>query len=96
MIRNVVMGKLRAGADTAVLDEALAAMRALRVDGMTRLDCGADARLRDGTWDYAITADFVDDAAYRRYDGDEEHNRIRRELFGPVSEQVARVQFVVD
>jgi Stress responsive A/B Barrel Domain len=95
MIRNVVMGRLRPDADPGLLDEGLAGLRALRVEGMVSLDCGRDAQLREGNWDYAITADFVDIGAYRRYDDDEEHNRLRREAFGPVSEQIVRVQFTV-
>lgn len=96
MIRNVLLGRLRPQADLRSLDDGLAALRRLRIDGLIRLDCGRDAGLREGAWDYAVTADLADEAAYRRYDEDEEHNRIRAELLGPVSEQVARVQFVVD
>lgn len=96
MIRNVVLGRLHADADAALLEQGLAALRELRIDGVVRLECGRDAGLRDGNWDYAVTADIVDEAAYRRYDEDEEHNRIRRELLGPVSAQVVRVQFVTD
>jgi hypothetical protein len=92
VIRNIVVGRLRADADVAVLDAALASMRALRTEGMLRLDCGRDAGLREEAWDFAITADFVDADAYLRYDTDEEHNRIRRELFAPVSESIVRVQ----
>jgi hypothetical protein len=95
VIRNVVVGRLRPDADLGRLETGLAGMRRLRVEGMTALACGRDERLRDGGWDYAITADFVDEAAYRRYDADEEHNRIRRELLAPIVERVVRVQFGV-
>ena len=37
--------------------------------------------------------DFPDEDAYRRYDLDEEHNRIRRELFAPISSEIRRIQF---
>jgi hypothetical protein len=94
VIRNVVMGRLRDDADVGMLEEGLTALRALRIDGLLALDCGRDLRLREGNWDYAVSAELADDAAYRRYDDDEEHNRIRRELLGPVSEQIVRVQFV--
>ena len=96
MIRNVVLGRLRPDADPAQLEAGLSALRAMLIDGMVALDCGRDLGLRDGNFDYAVTADLVDEAAYRRYDEDEEHNRIRRELLGPVSEQIVRVQFAVD
>ena len=51
--------------------------------------------LRPGAWSFAITSDFVDAEAYRVYDAEAEHNRIRREQFDPVCEEIARVQFQV-
>lgn len=95
MIRNVVMGRLRPDADLTLLEAGLTGLRALDIEGLVSLECGRDAGLREGNWDYAITADLTDEAAYRRYDEDEEHNRLRRESFGPVSEQIVRVQFLV-
>jgi hypothetical protein len=95
VIRNVVMGRLRdpnSAADSAVLDRALAAIEALNVPGLISLVLGRDAGLRDGGWSFAITSDWIDAAAYRAYDLDAEHNRIRVELFAPVCDQIARVQ----
>jgi hypothetical protein len=40
-----------------------------------------------------LTCDLVDDDAYRIYDADPEHNRIRRAMFAPLSAFVERVQF---
>src|SRR3954454_13670169 len=94
-MRNVVVGRLRAGADQALLDEALRALFLLPMDGLLEMHVGRDARLREGTWDYVITADFADADAYRRYDADEEHNRLRTELFDVLSEEIARVQFEI-
>jgi hypothetical protein len=34
--------------------------------------------------------------AYRVYDADEEHNRLRRESFAKICRDIARVQFEVD
>lgn len=90
------MGRLRPGADPARLDEGLQELRGLTIEGLVALRCGRDAGLRAGTWDYAITADLADVAAYRRYDEDPEHDRIRRDLLVPVTEEMVRVQFVVD
>ena len=47
----------------------------------------------EGAASYALTCDFVDEDAYRIYDADAEHNRIRREMFAPISAVVERVQF---
>ena len=38
-------------------------------------------------------SDFVDEDAYRDYDADPEHNRLRRDLLGPIAEHVERCQF---
>jgi hypothetical protein len=34
--------------------------------------------------------------AYRVYDQDEEHNRLRREIFAQICQDIARVQFQLD
>jgi stress responsive alpha/beta barrel protein len=93
MIRNVVLGRLRAGVDPAAVEPALAAIVALRPEGL--LDCrvGRDLRLRDESWDFAITSDFVDEQAYQAYDREAEHNRVRAAMFGPLCTEIARVQF---
>jgi hypothetical protein len=95
VIRNIVVGRLRADVPPEAVDQALQALLGLRPDGLIEMRAGRDAGLRDGNWGYAITADFVDEDAYRRYDLEEEHNRIRRELFAPISASIARVQFVL-
>ena len=95
MIRNVVVGRLKHGADQALLDEALRGLLLLPLDGLLEMQVGRDAGLREGGWDYAITADFADADAYRRYDADEELGRLRHELFDVLSEEIARVQFEI-
>ncbi|MBT0767327.1 Dabb family protein [Kineosporia sp. J2-2] len=92
MIRNVVMGRLKPDADTGLLDQGLAGIVALDIEGMSGVRVGRDAGLRTGNWDFTITADFADAAAYRTYDEDDEHNRLRREIFGPLSAEIARIQ----
>ncbi|HEX2074032.1 MAG TPA: Dabb family protein [Geodermatophilus sp.] len=93
MIRNVVVGRLRPGVDRETAERALAAIVALEPEGCVDMRVGVDAGLRPGNWSYSITADFVDEDAYRHYDLEQEHNRIRRELFDPISEEIARIQF---
>lgn len=76
------------------VEAALQALRDLRVDGVELdLAAGRDLGLRAGNASYTITVDLVDEAAYRAYDLDGEHNRIRRELFAPISGSIERVQF---
>lgn len=93
MIRNVVVGRLHPESDPAALHAALAAIDALTPVGLIDKRIGPDLRLREGSWDFAITSDFADEQAYRAYDGDAEHNRIRREMFAPLCAEIVRVQF---
>lgn len=51
--------------------------------------------MREGGWNFAITNDWADVESYRVYDADEEHNRLRSEVFAPICENLARVQFTV-
>ena len=103
MIRNVVVGRLRPAedpaqqaADAVLLREGLAGIAALRFPGLEAMSVGLDLGLRDGGWNFAITNDWRDADAYRVYDSDEEHNRLRREIFAKVCQDIARVQFQVD
>lgn len=93
VIRNVVVGRVRPGTSPEDVERALQAMRDLRMDGVEfRLVAGVDAGLRDGNATYAITVDLPDEEAYRAYDADPEHNRIRREHFARISEHIERIQ----
>ena len=95
-IRNVVVGTVREGVSPEEVERALQALRDLRVEGVTmRLVAGQDLGLREGNASYVLTADFDDAPAYRVYDLDDEHNRIRRELFAPISASISRIQFAL-
>jgi hypothetical protein len=103
MIRNVVVGRLRRAedpgqraADAALLQEGLAGIAALRLPGMIAMNVGSDLGLREGGWDFAITNDWADAESYRGYDADGEHNRLRREIFAKICEDIARVQIRID
>jgi len=85
VIRNVVLVKLKAGADAAEVAEIQDGFRNLDCPGTVSYTLGDDLGLRDGT-------DFADVASYRAYDLDAAHNRYRARL-GPLAEQIARVQF---
>lgn len=92
MIRNVVMIRLRPDADRQRLDDVVAGFRRMDCPGTIAYTIGTDAGLREGNWSLGIVADFVDADAYRGYDADAEHNRLRAEM-APLTEEVARVQF---
>ena len=95
MIRNVVMGRVRDDLDDdarAGLEAGLAGIAALSLPGQVSTSVGRDAGLRDGAWSFAIVNDWVDAAAYRNYDLDEEHNRYRA-MVASACDHLARVQF---
>ena len=94
MIRNVGMVKLRDDHDRAAVDAIIEGLAALACPGTLAYTIGRDLGLREGGWSFAIVADFVDVDAYRGYDLDGEHNRLRAELQAHV-EAIARVQFEV-
>lgn len=96
MIRNVVVGRVREGVPAEQVESAIQALRDLRVDGVEfRLVGGQDRGLRTGNASFALTVDFASEEDYRAYDADPEHNRIRRELFAPISESIDRIQFAL-
>lgn len=71
------------------------AMKAIRFKGCRRWELARDLGLRDGNMPYAFVAEFEDEAAYRAYDTDTEHNRIRRELLSPIVDKLERFQYEV-
>ncbi|WP_224392500.1 Dabb family protein [Pseudonocardia sp. ICBG1293] len=94
MIRNVVVGRLKDDVAPAEVETALQALRELRIDGLDLdLKAGLDLGLREGNAHYVLTLDLPDERSYRIYDADDEHNRIRRELFAPISASIERIQF---
>ncbi|MEJ2860832.1 Dabb family protein [Actinomycetospora flava] len=96
MIRNVVVGRIREDVPAEQVEAAIQALRDLTVEGVEfRVVGGRDLGLRDGNAHFALTADFVSEDAYRIYDADPEHNRIRRELFAPIAESIDRIQFAL-
>ncbi|WP_433033396.1 Dabb family protein [Actinomycetospora sp. CA-053990] len=96
MLRNVVVGRVREGVPAEQVEAAIQALRDLTVEGVEfRLIGGQDRGLREGNASFALTADFVSDEAYRIYDADPEHNRIRRELVAPISSSIERIQFAL-
>jgi hypothetical protein len=95
VIRHVALIRFKPGTPSEQVDGAAAALRALSVDGMLELSVGRDAGFREGNADLAIVGDFADETAYRAYDQDAEHNRIRRELLAPILDHAERCQLRV-
>lgn len=64
------------------------------LSGVVTYHCGPNAGLTHGAADFAVTAVFENEAAWHAYDTADEHNRIRREVFGPYVAERKVIQFV--
>lgn len=98
MIRHVVLFRWQAqtpdAAKTAVVD----GLRALpaQIPQILRYEFGGDAGLSEGNFDFAVVADFADEAGYRAYAAHPEHQRLIQERIRPhLAERVA-VQYRID
>jgi hypothetical protein len=95
VIRNVVLMKFKAGTTPEQVERLANELQGLQVPGLLNISIGSDAGLRDGNMDLGLVIDLEDEDAYRIYDQDAEHNRIRRELVAPFVERIERVQYRV-
>jgi quinol monooxygenase YgiN len=95
MIRNVVLFSVKVGTQPEQVEAIARAMKAITFEGCSRWEMGRDLNLRAGNMPYAFIAEFEDEAAYRAYDSNAEHNRIRRELLAPIVERIERFQYLV-
>jgi hypothetical protein len=55
--------------------------------------CGTDAGVTEGNFDYAVTADFDDQASWRIYRDDPVHRDIIERLITPIKAERAAVQY---
>jgi len=95
VIRNVVLIKLKAGTSPENVERLVNELQGLQIPGLINISTGTDAGLREGNMDFVIVVDLEDEAAYRIYDEDAEHNRIRRDLVAPITERVERIQYKI-
>ncbi len=66
---------------------------AATLGGLVSYHCGPDAGLTAGAADFAVSAVFETEDAWHAYDTADEHNRIRREVFGPYVAERRVIQF---
>jgi len=93
VIRHIVTFRLNATATAEAVERIRSELARLTCPGRVAFTMGPDLGLHHGNLDLALVADFVDLDAYRAYDADAEHDRIRRELIAPISERIERCQF---
>jgi hypothetical protein len=93
MIRSCTLIEFAPGTSEEYVAEITRQTEALEIEGMRSIHAAPDLGIKDGNMHYAVVADLNDAAAYRRYDTDPEHERIRRELTRPVLVRYERVQY---
>jgi len=93
MIRNIALWKFRPGTTREQVEALISAIQAMPIPGLRGLSFGSDLGLREGNMSFAVVYDFEDEASYRAFDTDPEHDRIRRDLAAPILEQAERCQY---
>ena len=98
MIRHVVVFSFAAEVDGDRREAIASALRGLVgvVPGLVAMRTGPDLGWSDGNGDLAVTADFVDEDAWRGYGPHPAHQAVATELIFPFMTARAAVQFSYD
>ncbi len=92
MIQQVALVWFRPGTTKEQIEGLAKAMTELKTPGKGAYVFNLNAGLKNGTADAAVIATFDDEAAYRAYDTDPEHDRIRRDIARPIIDRVETCQ----
>jgi hypothetical protein len=95
MIRHCVLLRFTDDLTTDGHDALCGALASLpdAIPEIERYVFGDDAGLGDGNWDFAVTGDFADEAAYGVYATHEAHVAVITDHIRPVLAERAAVQF---
>jgi hypothetical protein len=94
-IRHVVLLKFVEGTEPATVEALAAGLRALpaRIPELVDYRVGPDLRVAEGTWDFAVTADFASIEDFLTYRDHPDHQAVIHELIAPHVETRMSVQF---
>lgn len=95
MIRHCVTFRFREGTpaeSVEALREALTALPAT-ISEIEGYWCGPDLGLRDTNVDFAVVADFADEAGFLAYAGHPDHQAVIRDLVEPITAERNALQF---
>lgn len=96
--RHVVLSRWNDAADDAgrqAMVDALAGLPA-QIPELLDYRFGPDAGLADGNWDFAVVADFADQAGYEVYRDHPAHQTVIVERIRPIVAERAAVQMTTD
>jgi len=95
MIRHVVVFTWKPEATAEQAAEIADELRKLAstLPAVRSYACGPDVRITDGNYDFAVTADFDDEAGYLSYRDNPSHREIIQRLITPIIAGRAAVQY---
>lgn len=95
MIRHVVVFSWKPEATSEQVEQIATELRELAASlpAVKAYACGANAGINPGALDFAVTADFDDEAAYVSYRDHPGHRDIIDRLITPITAHRASVQF---
>jgi hypothetical protein len=95
MIRHTVLFKWTPDATEEQKEEAYAQLAKLPslVSSVREFALGPDAELNQGNFEFAVSADFDDEAGYLAYRDDPGHRDIVTRFIAPILAQRAAIQF---
>ncbi len=94
MILHVVMFTWKTGVTPRQVDEATAAIHALRgsIPGLTSIQGSADLGLRPGNPDYLLVATFEDEEAWHAYQAHPRHKALLGDVIEPMAAHRQSIQ----
>ena len=95
MIRHIAMFTLKDDAPKGAVEHLEQGLFLLSqtIEEISAYTYGADLGLRDGTWDFAVVADFETPDDFRAYADHPDHVAFIKERLTPVLDQRASLQF---
>jgi heme-degrading monooxygenase HmoA len=95
MLRHVALFRFREDASPEAVSALDAGLRELPglVPELRGFACGRDAELAEGTADYAVVAEFDDEAGWRAYQDNPAHRRVIEQLLTPILAERRAAQF---
>jgi hypothetical protein len=94
MFHHMVMFRFRTGTtrhQIAAITDGLASLPG-QIEVLDDYRFGPDAGITEGSWDYGVSARFVNEGDYAIYATDPAHTEVIRTTITPVVDEIARVQ----
>ncbi len=95
MIKHIVLLNWKQGVSKDQIDRVTAALSALKgeLSALVSYEFGEDLGIYSGNADYALVAEFEDEAALKAYVGHPLHQALMSEVTGPIMDSFQSAQF---